>query len=279
MRALLLGFGDLGQRLAARLLRDGWQVTGVRRSRAQVSGVEMIAGDCRDPALLATLLAGRDLVVASLTPDSFTEEAYREAYVASARALAEALAGLADKPRLVLWVSSTSVYGQGEGEWVDEKTPPAPSGFSGRLLLAAERELAAADAPTAIVRFSGIYGGGSKRMLDQVRRGQCAPESPVQWSNRIHRDDCAGVLHHLAALALAGEPLAPVYLGTDCEPAPLHQVHRWLAEQLGVAVAVGNSAAGRRGNRRCSNRLLLESGYRFLYPSYREGYAEDLSGS
>ena len=101
--------------------------------------------------------------------------------------------------------------------------------------------------------------------------------SPVMYSNRIHRDDCAGVLAHLIDLTLAKRPIEPLYLASDCEPAPLHEVMTWLAKQLKVAsTATIQSPLRRRASKRCDNSRLVESGYVFQYPSYREGYAHVL---
>ena len=134
MKVLLIGFGDLARRLAPLVAADGSEVSALRRTPGAVPGIRLFSGDCRDGALLRRALQGQDAVVVTLTPGAFTEEAYRDTYVAGARALAEALADGAVKPRRVIWVSSTSVYGQGDGEWVDESSPAEARSFSGRCL-------------------------------------------------------------------------------------------------------------------------------------------------
>ncbi len=271
MKVLLVGFGDLASRLAPRLVADNCQVAALRRSQRGAPGVELFCGDCRDPGVLGKALAGRDVVVVTLTPGAFTEQDYRDTYVGGARALAGAIAS-GPGPGLVIWVSSTSVHGQCRGEWVDEDSITEPRSFSGRALLAAEAVVAGLPVPATVVRFSGIYGPGRTRLIEQVRRGLCAPAQPVQWSNRIHSEDCAAVLHHLIRRHASDQGLWPLYLASDCEPAPLHEVHLWLARRLGVTVTGGAPPGAARGNRRCRNKRLLASGYRFLYPSYREGY-------
>jgi nucleoside-diphosphate-sugar epimerase len=272
LKALLVGFGDLARRLSGRLLDGGWQVRGMKRNPARVAGVEMCVGDCRDVPALVDALSGVDAVVVTLTPGEFTESAYRETYVESARSLAEALARCADGPRRVLWVSSTSVYGRGDGEWVDEDTPTHPEKFSGRCLLEAEDLIRRAPVPATVVRFSGIYGPGRRRMIGKVAEGEVVPPSPPVWTNRIHSDDCAGVLYHFLEASRAGQELPPLVLGTDCEPATLHDVQCWLAEAMGVTIRGEAPPPGSRGNRRCSNQRLLAAGYRFRYPTFREGY-------
>jgi nucleoside-diphosphate-sugar epimerase len=271
LKVLLIGFGDIARRLVP-LLKEDYRVSGLRRSAEEVEGVTMLKGDCTDPAILASALSGQDAVVVTLTPQSFTEAAYREAYVKAAQALVAATTEVSNPPRRILWVSSTSVYGQHQGEWVDEASPTHPAGFSGQCLLEAENILERGAVAVTVVRFSGIYGRGQPRLIEQVRSGRCAPEKPVVWTNRIHGDDCAGVLHHLLERQRQGLPLDPCYVATDCEPSPLAEVQRWLAAQLGVACQIEESTAARRGNRRCSNKRLLATGYQFLYPDYRKGY-------
>jgi len=108
-----------------------------------------------------------------------------------------------------------------------------------------------------------------------VRSGAGCAAEPVLWTNRIHRDDCAGVLHHLVEL---DRPQAR-YIGVDCEPTPQCVVMDWLADRLGVAhpPRTGPGERRRGGSKRCSNARLVDSGYRFVYPTFREGYAAVLA--
>lgn len=278
MKVLLIGYGDLACRLTPGLLADGWALSALRRSPCEVAGVRMFTGDCRDPRLLAEALADQDAVVVTLTPDGFSERDYSETYVAGARALAEGIAAAARRPGRVLWASSTSVYGQDGGEWVDEDSPAQPQGFSGRCLLAAEALIGDLPVPATVVRFSGIYGPGRNHLLTAVKSGRGVPPEPAKWTNRIHSDDCAAVLRHLLERSRADIPLAPLYIGTDCLPVPLHDVQQWLAARMGVPFGGGDERGASRGNRRCSNARLLATGYRFQYPTYREGYGAQLRG-
>lgn len=272
MKALLLGFGDIAQRTARLLLEQDWVVEGLRRSSKAAGGVVMHSGDSTDARVLESIVAGQDVVIASFTPDEFSEAGYRAAYLDTAKALARVMEMPTNRPKRLIWVSSTSVYGAGNGDWVDEETPPVPSRYSGRILLEAEQVLEQSDGAVTIVRFSGIYGRGAPRLIEQVKSGQCVPETPIQWTNRIHCDDCAGILAHLCNRVVSGEDVDDLYLATDCEPVPLHQVHQWMASQMGVEVVKGGKLGSMRGNRRCSNSKLLATGYSFNYPTYKEGY-------
>ncbi|MBB3190030.1 NAD-dependent epimerase/dehydratase family protein [Halomonas cerina] len=275
---LILGCGDIGQALGRELLTAGQRVIGVRRDPAGLaaSGLEGRAADLGDAAAVAEL-PDADLLVYVVSADRFEEGAYRAAYVDGLKTVLAEYVARPCPPRRLFFVSSTSVYAQQAGEVVDEQSPAEPTGFSGALMREAEQALLDSDLPGTVVRFSGIYGPGRDRLIRQVGEGRIAPSSPAMYTNRIHRDDCAGVLAHLIGLALADEPLHDLYLASDCEPAPLHEVMAWLARQLKVeATETIQSPLRRRASKRCDNTRLLDSGYGFRYPTYREGYAQVL---
>ena len=270
MKILLAGCGDIGKRTAMQLA--GHQCFGLRRQPDELpSSIQPIAGDMTNTDQLVGILDQQfDVVIVTLTPDSFTEQAYRESYLAGAQALASAMDLVSSRPKLVLWVSSTSVYGNSQGKWVDESSPTLPESFSGKVLLEAEQVIRALPCCYSIVRFSGIYGPGRERLLSQVRAGKGRPAEPQQWSNRIHADDCAGILAHLIDHFADGLGLDPVYIGSDCSPVTQHDLRNWMAAQLGVTVE--DEIVAQKSIRRCSNQRLLQAGYKFIYPSYKEGY-------
>ena len=242
LKILFCGFGDIAQRAAARTQHQSF---GLRRNSEAIQGrpdsIVPIAADMTDAdALAAALQQGFDVVVVTLTPGTFTEQAYRDSYLAGAHALSQALSQtnpiIEHKPKLVIWVSSTSVYGHNSGDWVDEDTATNPQSFSGKLLLEAEQVIAALPCQHSIVRFSGIYGPGRTRMLGQVRAGKGRPAEPQQWSNRIHSDDCGGVLVHLISRFAAGESVESLYVATDSAPVTQHDLRTWMAGEMQVAL-------------------------------------------
>ena len=271
-RLLIVGCGDLGGGVAELAVARGWQVSGVRRRGDVPAGVERIVADVTEPASLAPLAALRpDFVLVALTPGGFSDDAYRRTYVDGLRHLLSAL----DHRTLrhLLWVSSIGVHHQNDGSLVDELSPTLPTSFSGRRLLQAEQLLEAAALPHSCVRFGGIYGPGRERLLRQLREGRRTRAEPLRYSNRIHRDDCVGVLDFLLQRAAAGRELDPRYIGVDTEPAPIAQIEQWFADHLGLDYAAMTQSDGelRGGNRRCSSARLQALGYRFRYPSFREG--------
>ena len=272
---LIAGCGDVGGLLAQRLRDAGHRVAGLRRRAGLLpAGIEPLAADLGEPATLAALRERHfDIVVVTSAAGRFDEDHYRRIYV---EGLANLFGVLRGEPHVLL-SSSTAVYHQCHGEWVDEDSPTEPHGFSGRILLQAEallRECAAHRA--TVLRFGGIYGPGRERLLREVAAGIGCAREPVRYTNRIHREDCAGFLQFLVGRLLRGEALAPLYLGVDSEPAPMWEVRHWIAAELGVALddAAGGAQGGRApGSKRCSNRRLLEAGYALRYPDFRAGYA------
>jgi nucleoside-diphosphate-sugar epimerase len=274
IRVLVVGCGYVGGRLAALLVDEGVDVWGAKRDPMGLpAGVRPVAVDVTVPASLAALPGTPDAVVYAVAPGARSPEAYRAAYVDGLR---NTLAALGEDTRRLVLVSSTGVYGHDDGRWVDEETPPEPADPTARLILEGEGVALSGPTPGVVLRLGGIYGPGRTRTVRQVLSGAAPCLPPDVYGNRIHRDDAAAAVRHLLALA---DP-APVYLGVDLDPAPLRDVHSWIAEQGGVAdpcdghrAAGPESARDRRGtNKRCSSRRLVDSGFTFKYPTYREGY-------
>jgi nucleoside-diphosphate-sugar epimerase len=274
-RVLIAGCGSVGSALAERLVADGCDVWGMRRNPGALPrGVHPLAADLTRAETLSDLPAGIDFAVYAAGAGASDEAAYRAIYLDGLGNLMRTLVDMGEKPRRVFFTSSTSVYGQKRGEWVDESSPTHPLGFSGEIMLSAERLLTGSPFAATIVRLSGIYGPGRGRLIDLVRGGRAFYRpGPHHYTNRIHSDDAAGVLRHLMRF----ESPEDLYLGTDCEPADEAEVYRWLAEAMAVPaprnLSEGEAVPPRRtGSKRCRNARLLNSGYRFRYPTFREGY-------
>ena len=242
--------------------------------------------DLADPESVRVLLAGFadhklsiDYLFIILAPSGLSalsrEERYRRSYLAPVNNLCSHWPKQLALPKHCFFSSSTSVYHQSDGSLVDEDSPVEPAGESARLLLETERCLAASRFPSTIVRFSGIYAEDRQYLVRSVRQGARGSDT---YSNRIHADDAAGVLAFLLTRHREGNSLAPLYLASDSHPSTSRDVCAFIARQLGLSEASDHSLKSvqsplRGGNKRCSNRRLLDAGYRFVYPSYREGYA------
>lgn len=283
--------GTLGQLLVA----DGHEVYGLKRNPDNLAqGIKPIRADLSLPVTLGGLPASIDYIfytagaTAGATTGASTgrgdEENYRKSYLDGVGRLLSSLAELGEKPKRIFFTSSTSVYDQKRGEEIDESSHTAPSSFRGDIILMTERLLLADSLPGTVVRFGGIYGPGRDRLLRAVRRGEVAIHGDEpHYTNRIHRDDAAGSLRHLMNLDVSGKDVEDIYLGVDHESVEEAVMLRWIAERLGVKLPTPgtDSAPGqvrRAGSKRCLNDRLTESGYRFLYPTFREGYEMVIQG-
>lgn len=213
---------------------------------------------------------GFSAIVITLTPNAYSAEDYRTTYWLNSQYIVQQL-GQKTKP-LLLFVSSTSVYGQSDGEWVDESSPAEPSSPAAQWLLAAEQEIANSGCPFCILRPSGIYGPGRDYLIRQVLQGNGGGE---QFTNRIHSLDLARLLAFLLQRFSCGAPLPPYVLASDDLPVPSHHLRAWLAELLAVTkLRPSQEPTSRGGNKRISNQLLHQLGFELRYPTYKEGYPE-----
>ncbi len=269
---LIAGCGDVGSALANRLIAENFKVWGLRRNIETLpKGIIPVAADLTSPTRPENWPDHIDYLVYSAAAKGRTPESYQRAYIDGLKNVLNWTRTNNKHPKRILFTSSTSIYHQSHGEWLDETSPTEPTSFAGQTMQEAEQLLINEDIPATSVRFGGIYGPGRGRMIQQIKEGKGYAAEPVSWSNRIHRDDCAGVLAHLIHLDMKGSKLADCYLAVDDQPAPLHQVTQWLAQQLGVSIKEHQES--RRGSKRCRNALIRQTGYRFIYPGYQSGYA------
>jgi len=274
---LVAGCGKLGGDIATVLL-DAGDVYGLRRNPDRVPpGVTGIGADLTRPESMAGKLPEHlDIAIYCLTPSSYDQQGYHQAYVTGLQNLLSAI-GEQSLKRLI-FISSTSVFAQNDDSWVDENSPADPDRFTGQQILQGERTALNSGHPATVVRFSGIYGPSRQRFLEEVLEGRMNPQPPAPFSNRIHEVDAANAVAWLAQKALNGENLEPLYVASDCEPVRLDEVVDWVRAQVPCKAPVeGARKGGRAGSKRCSNRKLLESGFEFRYPDYRAGYREMIS--
>ncbi|MCP3055843.1 SDR family oxidoreductase [Aurantimonas marianensis] len=180
------------------------------------------------------------------------------------------------------YLSTVGVYGDHEGAWIDEGSETRPVSERSRARIAAEAAWQAVaktrGVPLAILRLSGIYGPGRNGFVNLARGTAKRLVKPGQVFNRIHVDDIAGAL-----ALLAGERLGGVFNVSDDEPAPPQDVVTHAAELAGIApppegefdaAELSTMARSFYGeNKRVSNARIKAAGYRFRYPTYREGLA------
>lgn len=274
-RVLIAGCGDLGWRVAQRLLARGDAVHALRRTPPDGGdGIGWLRGDLADPASLVDLPTRITQLVFLPTPDAREPAAYRAVFVEGLRNL---MAALARAPlRRVLFVSSSAVYGDHAGAWVDETTAPAPPGFNGEILLAAERWLAARTVPSVVLRLAGLYGPGRLQLIERLRAGRASvPRAAAHWANRMHSEDAAAAIAHLLSLPAPQS----LYIGVDDTPLPLDVLYDDLAARIGAPRPHAGPAPAGVGSKRLSNARLRASGFVPRWPDARAGYAALLAGA
>ena len=269
-RILLAGCGDLGERVAQRLRAHGDEVWALRRRLPArgMHGMHWLRGDLTDPASLRELPAGITRLVYLPAPATRDKAAYRAIFVSGLRHLLDAL----DRRKLarVLFVSSSAVYGEHDGDWVDEATPTDPPGFNGAVLLEAEQWLAEQSLPSTVLRLAGLYGPGRLQLIERLRAGQLrVPRETPHWANRIHVDDAAAAIAHLLQL----KSPQPLYLGVDDTPMPLDELYDFLAALIDAPLPAEGAAPAGVGSKRLRNARLRASGWAPQWPDAREAYA------
>ncbi|MBN1585983.1 MAG: SDR family oxidoreductase [Candidatus Omnitrophica bacterium] len=276
-RILIAGVGFLGRPLATALAEQGHEVWGLSRSGQSLpGGVRPVIADLTDARSLRDLPAPLDYAVFCAAPDEPDEAAYRALYLDGTRNLVRALREQTPGLRRFFCVSSTGVYGQANGEWVNEDSVTEPRRYQGRIALEAEGVARGLGSKTTILRCGGIYGPGRSRLIRRAWAGELSYlRSPEVYTNRIHYEDASRIVAHLMGL----EAPADLYLAVDKHPASRSEVFCWLAGQLGapapkIVEAENRDCCGFDTNKRCSNERLLSTGYKFKYSTYREGYKE-----
>jgi len=224
---LSIGHGFSARALAARLVPQGWRIVGTTRSPDKAdaiadTGVEPVVWPGAD---LGALIAQSPNVLVSAGPDSAGDPVLN--------AVEDAVTRAAPDLRWVGYLSTTGVYGDHDGDWVDEDTPLTPSTKRGRARVTAEaRWQATPDLPLHIFRLAGIYGPG-RGPFAKVRAGTARRIiKPGQVFSRIHVEDIAQALE----LSLQRPDPGAVYNLCDDDPAPPQDVIAHAAELLGLPV-------------------------------------------
>lgn len=296
MSKLVIGCGYLGRRVAAAWLQAGHNVIALTRSTANAQelsrlGVQPIVGDICESATLPEFPDVETLLFA-VGFDRTSGHSQHEVYVDG---LKNVLNQVASRCERFIYISSSSVYGQSAGEWVDETSPCEPVQSGGQCCLAAEalvREFFPAVKPAPapvpspqgegrrerncanVLRLSGIYGPG--RLLSRIeslRAGEPLSGQGEAWLNLIHVDDAVAAVLACERRGQSGE----TYLISDDSPIRREEYYSQLARLVAAPLPVfADDQPAKRGsgglNKRCSNKKAsAELGLTLAYPTITAG--------
>ena len=210
--ALLLACGKLGQKLGADLLRQGYRVLAVRRTPPPNSELEWIAADLAQAITIAALPEAVELLVYTPSPSRQYPDSYQAMYAQLAAQLVERYQSSTTLKRALL-ISSTRVYEERGGDWVDENTPVQAASAQSQAVIDAENIWLTGFANKAcVLRLAGIYGPGREWQIRRLLAQQPIQYAPPSYTNRIHEEDAASMMGFL--LRQANLPHA-LFVGVD----------------------------------------------------------------
>ncbi len=282
MSTLIVGCGYLGERVGVRLRDHGEHVYGTVRSPGRAAdlahqGIEPVIADVLDHESLRRLPATAR-VFYCVGFDRSAGAAMRTVYVGGLQNVLDSL------PRSVtrlVYASSSGVYGQTDGEWVDEDSPTRPLHESGKVCLEAESRVQAwaagrtDEVSTVILRYVGLYGPGRVVHKSTLERGEPITGDPSKFLNLIEIDDAA----QAGVAALEAKKVAPLYVVADDRPVTRREYYSLMAAILGTPPprfeipATESPVSGRDAtNKRVSNqKIKSELGLRLIYPDIAKG--------
>jgi nucleoside-diphosphate-sugar epimerase len=275
-KILIIGCGSIGTQLAHNLAAKGHDVTGLKRNppKLDIGEINYFTADISLAYQLEELPLDFEFIYFIVSPDGRNKESYQTIYEIGLTNLIDRFAKEGASPNWI-FVSSTSVYGQSEGEWVDAESIAQPDNITSQYIRQAEQQLMDLNPQNIVVRFSGIYGPGREYLLRMAKHQSVVQKDPPYYTNRIHQQDCIGVLIFLLEQSLQGIALEQCYVASDDDPATMWEVMSWLAKQMNCQsplIKTNNNEIVM--NKRCNNQRLKKLGYHFQYPDYKTGYLE-----
>lgn len=277
-RVLIVGCGYVGAATAELFRQRGWHVEGWVSSP---QSAQSLAGqpftvrgvDITDAKAVAAAAGPLDIVIQAVSSRGGDADAYRRLYLAGAQTLAAAF------PHSVsLFVSSTSVYAQTGGEWVNESSPAEPTRDTGRVLR--ETEDFVLSRAGIVVRLAGIYGPARCALLRKFLNGTATLDARDRFLNHVHRDDAAAALVLLCSAAPADLSQPLIFNASDNRPMTQRECCASLAQHFGREMPPITAAAAERkrgvSNKRVSSETLLALGWRPRFPDFPTGLRESV---
>jgi nucleoside-diphosphate-sugar epimerase len=274
-RVLIAGCGYVGCATADLFHFAQWEVEGWTRlpeSAAELSDkpYAVHAVDIADSKAVEEAAAEFDAVIHCASSGGGGAVDYRQVYLEGAKNLLATL-----RPRIFIYTSSTSVYAQTAGEWVDEMSAAEPTHETGKILR--ETEEVVRQSGGWVARLAGIYGPGRSALLRKLLSGEARiEERGERYLNQVHRDDIASALFLLASLPND----CGIVNVSDDQPLTQRECYQWLAAQCQRPLPPPESHSGERkrgaSNKRVSNRKLRALGWNPKFPNFPTGMEDSV---
>ena len=269
MNIAVIGCGYIGSRAAAIWSKRDNHVTATTRKAERLNELAKVAqksliirGNDEDDFI--PLIANNEVLLITIAADS--PEHYESAYLNTAKIFRH-LALEMNMPRILIYTSSTSVYGDHHGLWVDETSELRPSGSTARILADTEKTFLSLDElgwSVCILRFAEIYGPGRElsRRVKQLE-GHVLPGSGDHYTNMVHRDDCAAAIDYALQHKLEG-----IYNIADDDHLSRRELYDSIAKKFRLPlVKWAPSLSGlHTGNKRVSNHKIKAEGFALIHP-------------
>lgn len=287
MNKLIIGCGYLGQRVAKSWLADGHTVWALTRSATRAEwlaseGIRPIVGD----VCLPHTLAGLPTAQTTLYAVGYDRSSGNTQHEVAVIGLRNVLQSIGTDPGRVISISSTSVYGQSDGEWVDEQSDCHPVQPGGACCAAGEEVIRSfsesSSATVNVLRLSGIYGPGRLlSRIESVRAAKVIPGRADAWLNLIHVDDAVSAVRACEERGQRGQ----TYLISDDLPVRRRDYYGLLSKLTdSPAPTFDAELSAKRGsgglNKRCRNtRMHADLKVELAYPTFNEGLPQSLGAA
>ena len=271
-KLLVIGCGKLGQKLGLLAKKTPLDLLGFKRKKITSTNIRIEQQDIFDKSFFDKVkIHSPDFILYSLSADEQSEKSYRRNYVEGLKQVIKSIKYINNFQHL-FFVSSTSVYGDNNDQFIDEFSETSPKNFRGTILLEAENLLNTVKFNSTVLRLSGIYGSGRNYMIKLSQDAESWPKVD-RWTNRINEDDAANFIIFLINQCLQGEIPEKLYLLTDKEPVTLFRLLNWIRQNLNLKNKINITSDPILGKRLRSS-IIPSLKFEYKYPTYKQGYKE-----
>jgi len=271
-KLLVIGCGKLGQKLGLLAKKTPLDLLGFKRKKITSTNIRIEQQDIFDKSFFGKVkIHSPDFILYSLSADEQSEKSYRRNYVEGLKQVIKSIKYINNFQHL-FFVSSTSVYGDNNDQFIDEFSETSPKNFRGTILLEAENLLNTVKFNSTVLRLSGIYGSGRNYMIKLSQDAESWPKVD-RWTNRINEDDAANFIIFILNQCLQGEIPEKLYLLTDKEPVTLFRLLNWIRQNLNLKNKINITSDPILGKRLRSS-IIPSLKFEYKYPTYKQGYKE-----